>query len=640
LYDAICLGPNIEKHASAPLYAPNETHPHPEYSHLKRLKIGYMNKMMKRLREECFVHRMSEQEVQNQHWLDFCKVADLHYKCPQKVAFEKILGLQQLDQKQQAMSYNACIHSIFAAAKRQMKRAPTPDPKVADDFVEFAKQYIEKNIGPELDDFGYSFQQWYAHNSKKKQQDIDKYLKATKDRASFNKKEYKELMTEKYKGICKIEVQPTDGKPRMVCAIPIKTKVTMGPITWRLEEICSKKLPGYCGNKNLQQMTNEVNKILAEGFTKIVEGDGSGFDNTQDVSLKEVDRYIYRRVLPKVYHVPKTQFYHISQSLYKTMVVQYIQDKKKKTLFEYSILGSVFSGDCDTTLCNTIRMALYNIYVNEKVGLTYGKDFKVFSKGDDFSVFYKPYVPNDLIDKAYYTYFLRGADVTGKPQVYGLGQILKFLTKGNADTLSFCSLRAIYTSLAEDKIILVRDFRKFDNLSLYARKSKAYHGKEKIAYLKQQAISLRAAYGKITIFEQMADAFDTAAEIYARLYTNGDENKAQELVEQSLKIVRKMMIAARQQASEMFDKESEWEMILYGIKHNKQFFKIQDNYWDTIKRLQEKISYNLTLQEYEYVNQQIQMEMDYEYFRSNMGLKNFNHESKKKTQQNKTKHQL
>jgi hypothetical protein len=38
LYDAVCLGPNIEKHASAPLYAENEIHPHPDYPY-KRLII-------------------------------------------------------------------------------------------------------------------------------------------------------------------------------------------------------------------------------------------------------------------------------------------------------------------------------------------------------------------------------------------------------------------------------------------------------------------------------------------------------------------------------------------------------------------------------------------------------------------------
>lgn len=579
---------------------------------------------MQRLKEEIFVEHLTEIEAQRLNWLDFCKVARIPFNCPKKLAFEKILALQELDQSKQAMAYNTCVHSIFAAAKRQMKRAPTPDPKVADDFVQFAKDYITEHIGEDLKNFGYSFQQWYKHNDAKKQKDIDTYLLSRVNREKFTNRQYKDLSTIKYKGICKVEIQPTDGKPRMVCSIPIRTKVCMGPITWRLEEICSQKLPGYCGNKNLQQMSEAVNQILEEGFTKIVEGDGSGFDNTQDVSLKEVDRWLYRQIRHAVYHVPQSEFDYISQQLYKTMIVQYIENGKKKSLLEYSILGSVFSGDCDTTLCNTIRMALYNIYVNEKAGLKLNKDFKVWSKGDDFTIFYKPYVSNTLIQSAYDRYFIRSEKVTGQPQIYGLGQILKFLTIGGADTLSFCSLRAIYTSVEENKIILVRDYRKFTNISLYARKIKNFTGKHRVAYLLQQATALRASYQGITIFELMADAFEMAAKQYAQRMTT-NQQEADKMCNDAMNIVIKIAKFCRKMCSEyqeIYDDET--SVLLYNIQRNKHFYRIQGTYWETMKRLQESISYNLTQSEYEYVNEQINAEIDYEYFKSTMGLKNFN----------------
>jgi hypothetical protein len=515
------------------------------------------------------------------------------------------------------------MHSIFAAAKRQMKRAPTPDPQVADDFVKFGKEYITKHIGEYLKDFRYSFNQWYNHNSAKKQKDIDQYLHALRDKSAFTEKQYKDIMTTNYKGICKLEIQPLDGKPRMVCAIPIRTKVCMGPVTWRLEEICADHLPGYCGNKNLAEMTDKINGILAEGFTKIVEGDGSGFDNTQDVSLKELDRWLYRQVLDKVYHVPQSEFQYISQQLYKNMVVEYIEGKKKKTLFEYSILGSVFSGDCDTTLCNTIRMALYNIYVNEKAGLRYGKDYKLFSKGDDFTVFYKPYVSNAVINQAYDKYFIRSENVTGQPQTYGLGQILKFLSIGGPDTISFCSLRAIYTDVSESKIILVRDYKKFEHIARYARKIKALSGKSRIAYLKQQAISLRAVYKGIKLFEEMANAYDLAANQYAMYLAKGDKDTAEQLCKQSLKLITKIVKYYKiEKPTEADIEENGIDNILYNIGKNRVFFKVLDDYWSTVKMLQEKVSYKLTLQEYEYINQQLESIMSLEIFKSDMGLKN------------------
>jgi hypothetical protein len=375
-------------------------------------------------------------------------------------------------------------------------------------------------------------------------------------------------------------------------------------------------------------MSKQVNEILAQGFTKIGEGDGSGFDNTQDVSLKEVDRWLYEQVEHAVYHVPRSEFRYVSHQLYKTMIVQYIENKKKKNLFEYDILGSVFSGDCDTTLCNTIRMALYNIYVNVKAGLEYDKDFKVFSKGDDFTVFYKPYVSDRLIRKAYDLYFINKENVTGEIQTYGLGQILKFLTIGDPNTLSFCSLRALYTDASESKIILVRDYRKFLSITRYARKIKAIQGIKRVAYLQQQAIALRSSYKGIKIFETMAECFDQAAKAYAEYLSKNKGNKygktMEHVYQHALKFVDKIVYMSREQfAKDAEVQENYIEKIFYDIGSYKHWFKIQGDYWETMKKLQEKCSYKLTQQEYDYINQQIEDEISLEYFKSSMGLKNF-----------------
>jgi hypothetical protein len=253
------------------------------------------------------------------------------------------------------------------------------------------------------------------------------------------------------------------------------------------------------------------------------------------------------------------------------------------------------------------------------------QDFKVFSKGDDFTVFYKPYITNELIDRIYYKYFIKSTDIQTEKEsyIYGLGQVLKFLEKGNANILSFCSLRAIYTDVSESKIILVRDFRKFNNLALYAKKAKAYHGLHKVAYLMQQAISLRSSYKGIHIFEEMANAYEMAAHVYANNYAQ-DEQKANKLIKQAMKFIAVVATKARQQYSQLFElQEEEIDKVLYDIQHNKQFYKIQGDYWETMKRLQEKVSYNLTKAEYDYVNQEINAEMSMELFKSDMGLKNF-----------------
>lgn len=63
------------------------------------------------------------------------------------------------------------------------------------------------------------------------------------------------------------------------------------------------------------------------------------------------------------------------------------------------------------------------------------------------------------------------------------------------------------------------------------------------------------------------------------------------------------------------------DKILYDIGKMRRAYKIQDSYWETMKRLQEQVSYQLTKQEYDYINEQIENIMSLHIFKSDMGLK-------------------
>jgi hypothetical protein len=308
------------------------------------------------------------------------------------------------------------------------------------------------------------------------------------------------------------------------------------------------------------------------------------------------------------------------------MDVNYIDpdSKKKKTLFRYSILGSVFSGDCDTTLANTMRMALYNIYVNEKGGLKYGRDYLVFSKGDDFTVLYKTYVPNSLIEDIYYKYFIKPIKINGIDQTptYGLGQVLKFITIGDPSTLSFCSLRAFYTSPMEDKIILVRDFKKFLGIAKYSRKIKVLKGQHRVNYLIQQAVSLRATYPGIHIFEIMADAYEFEAQLYLKYYRPNNPEAVKKMLEQA----RRLSVRTQAECRKVICDFMQEDKILYDVQYKKkEVFKFRKNesYWEAQKRLQQNCQYKLSTEELKYINQQIEAEISTEEFKATMGLKNF-----------------
>lgn len=610
-YEGTTLSQNLLKHANAPTI-PTEKHPNPKYPY-QRIKITTYDPQLADLVQQKQAARTTKKKLTMSEIITQISPEEICCRCPHKIKFTKILETD-VPAQNDAMVWTACRHTTFAAAKRQMKAAPTPDPEVADDFVKHSINIIEKELGSQLTHFKYSVKDWYNHLNTKKQQDLQPALLYYSGHPEQLKpRDLKNIRNKHYTGILKEEIQPPDGKPRMVCSIPQSTKYIMGPVTWQMEEDFSQHLQGYCGGKNLDEMAEDINQYLAQGFTKVVEGDGSAFDNTQDVSLKEIDRYIYRRVAPQVYHVDKQEFLDITQALYKTMDIEYIDGKKKKPLIQYTILGTVFSGDCDTTLMNTTRMALYNRYVNDKAGLVFGKDYVCFAKGDDFTVMYKPYITNDFITRAYYKYFLPANPDPSKPdtRIYGLGQVLKMLEFGDASILKFCSLRAWFTDTTETQIYLTRDPSKLFNLSKFSRKAKLKSMTYVHDYLIAQAQALRANYAHLNLFEVAAQIYEGQAQYIKNKYPSAPYNVyTKSLVPLLTHSLRDPNVASPLDFDAM---EQEYQE---RIAHRRQQIKIRENYWETMQLFEKRHVATLTQEQANYISLQLQSSFFIEYLKS------------------------
>lgn len=628
LHEGTDMSKNLIKHSSAPIYPPAITHPHTNYNKLPRLVIKTYDPELREYKKIFDIRAQHNPELNKQHnFLDYVDISKISCPCKNKILFEKILNPD--DNTVTAMAYSSCKHTILAAAKRQMKMAPTPEPAVADEFLRYSKKIINKEVGEYLKHFGYSYQDWYHHLTYAKQKDMDLYCKYRQEPQNLTHCEKKIASRNYYEGICKVEIQELDGKPRMVCAIPPSTKFIMGPVCWHLEEIFDEHFNGYCGAKNLEQMANKLNNYIAMGFTKIVSGDGSAFDNTQDVTLKRVDQYIYDSVKHAIHHCTQEEFYNKSHEEYKEMVISYIDPytKKKMDIMKYKILGTVFSGDCDTTLCNTIRMALYNRFVNDKAGLTYGQDYVVLAKGDDFTVLYKNYISDSFITKAYYKYFLPAIKDVAHPdsRIFGLGQVLKMLKFGLPNSFIFCSLRSWYLDPSGEKIYLTRDPKKFYTLSAYSRKTKSYNLAQRIVYLYDQAESLRMNYPGIDIFEVAAQAYVSQAN---KLLRSAPSRK--KLLQQMDRIrfsdKKKLHnYLTKQDRKEKSDRMPEEDKNYYNwwyhINHKKLQIRIQLDYWNTMKLIEKRQTTALTQQQKIYINQQINQEFDTEELKSILGLK-------------------
>lgn len=559
------------------------------------VSVGYYPKLMMSIKDKELRH-LAGDDLSKFDMID-CK--DITCTCEtHKSKYLQLFGDTTIEKD--SIIYNTCKRTIFAAAKRQIKSAPVPDLEVARDFLHFAKTKVKQLIGDDLDDFGYSFNQWYNHLTADKQKRMDQVHEFLFGNDPL-KEHYVDLahLDPKllhYEAICKAEIQGVDGKPRMVCSIPDLIKYVMGPICWRLEELFSLKIPTYCGGQNLTQMQDKINHYIDEGFDVVAEGDGSAFDNTQDVMLKAIDRHIYQWISSKVYHVPQELFNFVSQACYKVMDVLLVDGKKKKCLLTYAVLGTVFSGDCDTTLMNTLRMGLYNWYTNEKAGLILNKDFICFSKGDDFTVMYQSHLDRSIPKRAYDKYWLKKPKFSGPiydgldDRVYGIGQILKFIEFGDPNTIKFCSLRAWYVDYRAKHIFLTRDPAKFLTLSKYSRKACHFNNKLLAQYCYDQALALKTSYNGIDYFDKFALEYIKVGNYYDK-HSEVMKKRYRDVVDRRVTLPLE---------SELYDG--------YNRTGRMVSFKIHGSYWETMQSIERQQTMILPKDQLEVVNQQINAE--------------------------------
>jgi len=559
------------------------------------LLIGYFPKLVMQITDE-EISTLAGTDYEN---FDNIDCQDIRCTCYDKPRFLQLFASTEADRD--AIVYNNCKRTIFAAAKRQIKSAPVPSLEVATDFSKFARQKIEELVGDDLRSFGYSFNQWYNHLPLAKQKRMDvirDMLFSTDGDECYN--DWNQIPDQyyHYEAICKVEIQGLDGKPRMVCAIPDLVKYVMGPVCWKLEELFSEKIPTYCGGQNLTQMQDKINHYIDEGFCIVAEGDGSAFDNTQDVLLKDIDRYIYEIIAPQVHHVPEGLFRKVALAFYKIMDVITIIEKKRTTIMSYAVLGTVFSGDCDTTLMNTLRMGFYNWYTNDRIGFKINRQFVCFSKGDDFTVMYNRMVKVSAVKQGYYTYWLQKPDSKGPSfdgcdeRIYGLGQILKFIEFGLPNSIKFCSLRAWYTDPNSLHIYLTRDPAKFTTLSKYSRKALPLGDTALAAYCMDQAYALKVCYNGIHYFDDMAQLYLKASKRYA----NGQ--------------TKNVKYGSGKDRRITLDLEPSDLNNGYSYVPRKKFIKIVGNYWETMQQIEKLQTCKLTPSQLEYVNFQIDAEFN------------------------------
>lgn len=433
-------------------------------------------------------------------------------KADDEISLLRILPVGANTEK--VICYNSCMRTLFAAFKRQMMRVYKPAADMVnennpDSFQHFVKKYFDEYVQPVLDKFDYSYSQWYNKMPRSKQQAMDDAQHKIAEHG------YPDLV--EYGLFCKREKQQAGGKNRAIANIDPQIKYMMGPVCWALEDLADKYFPGYCGKKSWEDLEDYLCVAKAEGYDYVLQGDGSAFDTCQHYELKYIDRLIYNYLVDhgKIWHVDPEAFRLVATAELRELNAKIHMDKKFTALASATIRGTVFSGASDTTLMNTLRMALYNMYTLERKGLKFGRDFKMLAKGDDFMVFTRtPDLDGEAFEDVYMEIWRPKPKHTkanfSEVKENQLGMILKFLNVGGYETIDFCSVTCIpYDDGTKFK--LARKPDRMTPLAHYSRNALKMSSGELKQYLVDQAMAIDLAMPNMPFYREYAIAYREAA---------------------------------------------------------------------------------------------------------------------------------
>jgi hypothetical protein len=399
--------------------------------------------------------------------------------------------------------YNQCLRTLFAAFKRQCKKVPSPDPKVLVDFHKYTENFFKMYIEPILKDFDYNYNQWFNHNDYNKQLALQ--FKKAKD-ISLDINGGKTQKKVVHSLFCKAEKQEDGGKNRAIAAIDDSIKYIMGPVCWFLEYFFNEKLDGYCGRKNAEDISKKLSTLNTLGYDLIIQGDGSGFDQTQNADLKYIDYLIYKYLYDhdKIHHVNPKLFFNVACTPIKVMSGEIIGRNRVK-LASAEMIGTVFSGSSDTTLMNTVRNILYNKYTLSKCGL----DEKLMCKGDDFVIFIRTKLSQSDVENIYYKVWVPKTDTKKQENIrnFGIGQIMKKISVVHISKLEFCS-SIVYYNKEKNFFLFARQPDRMVRFFIWSRKATYLDPPTLKQYLLDQAEALQASgLSELPFYEIFYKAF-------------------------------------------------------------------------------------------------------------------------------------
>lgn len=353
--------------------------------------------------------------------------------------------VQDVEDINAAKIYHPCWNNNIAAICRMCMQVPYPEKNKLEEFKRWFDKIKVMEIEPIIENTVIDHIAWFNHLTADKQNEVKRFYMDTEDGTQIipDRKDIPEMCT--YTNFVKSEKQfGAAPKTRCICSPNAMYKYVCGPVTYALEQSFKKSFKGYKVPLTWNEQENMIDYYESIGLDSTIQLDGKFFDLTQKDELKFIDRAIYDMILDKVEHVEPKIFREVVVPKERTVRPNCIIDKKVVTYGKVIIPGETFSGSCDTTLMNTIRMSCYVRFAIESQFPQ--AEYQLWVKGDDTVIFCGCDVTSNIKD-AIYKVFVTEEQWKREPEInYGLGQVAKFVKVGSLIDFDFCSTMCIKTN--------------------------------------------------------------------------------------------------------------------------------------------------------------------------------------------------
>jgi len=365
----------------------------------------------------------------------------------------KTIGLMQLVDTilpNPVICYHTCKLNLYNAIKRQALYVQKPEDDFVEKFNKWSYGIWETEIRPLLDDFKYSYANWYNGLTRAQQLEIKPWHNGEQEVPFANN----------FNMFCKLEKQEVTlnngewdwPKNRCISAPEPYIKFVTGPVVSALQELyAANNVKGYCVDKNWDDLGSFYNKCMSKGLYMTVQGDISGLDRSVTKFLLEINRLSYRAVADKVFHCNPELFKFflcedttkINCKMFEKMTMKFRGMQSLLKLGHINIQGTRKSGEYPTTHGNTELVSRLIRYVMEVV-LNRDKDsYELLVKGDDFVIFMVPCDQEEIREAFKQVFETKGINPDGKCK-YKSGTALKFLKFGTIFDTDFCSTDTFY----------------------------------------------------------------------------------------------------------------------------------------------------------------------------------------------------